>query len=192
MKLKILQIGEPILRQPARPLSKAEVRGAEVQQLIALMRDTMRDAPGVGLAAPQIGVSLQLAVVEDRAETLAALDPAALTEREREPVPFQVLINPKLTIVDPGSRVFFEGCLSAAGLVGCVPRAAAVRVECLNELAEPVTVEASGWHARILQHEIDHLHGRLCLDRMEIRTLMSADNYARYWSDRPVDEARQT
>src|SRR6185295_14624518 len=111
MKLKIVQVGDPVLRQVARPLSADEVQSASIQQLIELMRETMRDAPGVGLAAPQIGESIQLVVIEDRAEYQQPISPERLAERGREPVPFHVVANPVLTVLDGSSRLFFEGCL---------------------------------------------------------------------------------
>lgn len=186
--LKICQVGSPVLRQSARALSIDEIRSARIQHLIEQMRDTMHDAPGVGLAAPQIGETLQLVVIEDRADMLADVDPALLTERDRNPVPFQVIINPQLTITDTTPVTFFEGCLSVAGMHALVPRAAAVTVECLNERGDPVTIRARGWHARILQHEIDHLHGTLCTDIMEPRSLTTTDNYFRYWNYKNIDE----
>src|SRR3954470_15327468 len=94
VKLKIVQVGDPVLRQQARPLSSDEIRSAETQQLIELMRETMRDAPGVGLAAPQIGESVQLVVIEDRPEYTRDVSPERLAERERAPVAFHVLANP--------------------------------------------------------------------------------------------------
>ncbi|MEZ5589441.1 MAG: peptide deformylase [Gammaproteobacteria bacterium] len=188
MRLKIFQTGHTVLRQQAEPLDVSTIRAARTQLLIELMRETMRDAPGVGLAAPQVGESLQLAVIEDRAELMAGLSPAVLAERERQPVPFHVIINPRLTITDPSPRLFFEGCLSVAGFVALTPRAQAVRVECLNEQAQPVVIDASGWYARILQHEIDHLHGKLCLDCMLSRSFMNVENYQRYWADQPISQ----
>src|SRR5687767_1243299 len=98
MLLKIVQVGDPVLRLPARALSPGEIASAAIQQLIELMRETMRDAPGVGLAAPQVGVPLQIAVIEDRAEYLSLVPPEQIAERERTPVPFQVLINPSLVV----------------------------------------------------------------------------------------------
>src|SRR4026208_869068 len=94
---KIVQVGDPVLRQRARELTRAEIASPYIQDMIARMRDTMRDAPGVGLAAPQIGESLQLAVIEDPPALHAALTPEQLAERERMAVPFHVLINPRLT-----------------------------------------------------------------------------------------------
>jgi peptide deformylase len=166
MILKIRQVGEQILRQKARPLSTDEILDRSTQELIESMRETMHDAPGVGLAAPQIGYSLQLMVIEDQEEFIQKLPAEQVIERERRPVPFQVLINPKLTLQGSESAEFFEGCLSLAGFTAVVPRAKQVRVECLNERAETVTIEATGWYARILQHEIDHLGGVLYVDRM--------------------------
>ncbi len=179
-----------MLRTAARPLTADEILSGRIQTLIEHMRDTMRDAPGVGLAAPQIGEPLELAVIEDRSEYWQGADPAWIAERGREAVPFYVVINPRLTVTSAEPAEFFEGCLSVAGFTALVPRASAVRVECLNERAEAVVIEASGWHARILQHEIDHLRGRLYVDRMAPRTFMTTANHARYWKDRSPAELR--
>lgn len=181
MKLKIVQVGDPVLRQTARELSATEILSDPIQQLIALMKETMHDAPGVGLAAPQIGESLQLVVIEDCAEYHVNITPEQAKQRQRVPVPFHVIINPKITVGHNESVEFYEGCMSVAGLVGLVPRALTVSVECLNENAQPVTIHASGWYARILQHEIDHLHGTLCIDHMKMHSLTSLENFNRYW-----------
>jgi len=182
MILKIVQVGDPVLRDPAAELTLDEIKSARIQELIALMQETMRDAPGVGLAAPQVGVSVQLAVIEDRPEYTKDLSVGQVSERERKPVAFQVIVNPKLTLGEVQVE-FFEGCLSLAGFTALVPRARTVVVECLNERAEPVRIEASGWYARILQHEIDHLNGTLYIDRMRTRSFASAANYNRYVKD---------
>jgi len=181
MRLKIVQAGEGVLRQPARPLNHGEILSPDIQRLIADMRETMRDAPGVGLAAPQIGLSIQLAVVEDRPEALRDLTPEQLAERERNPVPFHVLINPIITRASEERAEFFEGCLSIPGFAAVVPRSRIVCVEFLNERAEPCTLEARGWHARILQHEIDHLQGNLYIDCMRARSFASVENVTRHW-----------
>jgi peptide deformylase len=188
MVLKIRQVGDPVLRQKARPLSPDEILDRSTQELIECMRETMHDAPGVGLAAPQVGYSLQLVVIEDQAEFIQKLPAEQVAERERRPVPFHVLINPKLTLLSSEPAKFFEGCLSLAGFTAVVPRAKRVRVEGLNEKADPVTIEATGWYARILQHEIDHLGGVLYVDRMHSRTFFSQDNYVRHWKDRSIAE----
>ena len=178
MNLKIVQAGEPVLREAARPLTAAEIASAEIQQLIELMRETMRDAPGVGLAAPQIGLPLQLAVIEDVAEIEAT---------ERAQVPFHVIINPRLTL---GAEMvdFFEGCLSVEGFQAVVPRARTAQVTALDHHGEPITIDARGWYARILQHEIDHLGGTLYIDRMRSRTFSTARNAARHAAGVPIPE----
>src|ERR1041384_8380620 len=94
---KIVQVGDPVLRQRARELTRDEIVSPYIQDMIARMRDTMRDAPGVGLAAPQIGESLQLAVIEDPPQLHAGMTPAQLAERERSAVAFHVLINPTIS-----------------------------------------------------------------------------------------------
>src|ERR1700744_5068433 len=99
MKLKIVTVGESVLRTEARPLTGEEIRSAQIRELIEHMRETLRDAPGVGLAAPQIGMPLQLAVIEDKAEYQAGVSDAELRERERKPVPFHVLVNPRLPLL---------------------------------------------------------------------------------------------
>ena len=180
-----------MLRKRARPLSQEEIALPETQQLIALMQETMRDAPGVGLAAPQVGVPLQLAVIEDRPEYSKEIAADRLAERERLAVPFQVLINPNI-VEQSGEQVeFFEGCLSLGGFSALVKRSRQVTVEYLDERGQPRRLEAQGWYARILQHEIDHLNGRLYIDRMEPRSFMSIDNLGRYWKDMPIQSIRQ-
>jgi peptide deformylase len=166
MLLKIVQVGVPVLREVTRPLTRDEVKSAEVQQLIAWMRETMREAPGVGLAAPQIGLPLRLAVIEDMAD---------VPEKERTPVPFHVIINPQLTL-GAGVVEHYEGCLSLEGFQALVPRAQTATVDALDHHGDPVKIEARGWYARILQHEIDHLDGTLYIDRMHTRTFTSARN----------------
>jgi len=170
MPLPIVEVGDPVLRQVARPLTPAEFQSARIVALIEQMRETMYAAPGVGLAAPQIGEPIQLAVIEDRAEYQRALPPEELAARGRAPVPFHVIVNPRLEVLDAGPVRFAEGCLSVSGFVATVGRAARVRVEALDHRGMPVTIEAAGWHARILQHEIDHLNGTLYIDRMDTRT----------------------
>ena len=159
MRIKIASVGEPVLRDPARPLRPEEIGSETIRELIEHMRETLADAPGVGLAAPQIGEPLQLVIIEDKAEYQATLTPAELAERDRHPVPFHVLINPEIELLSPLEVNFFEGCLSLPGFMAIVPRARRVRVRALNEAGEIVTIEAEGWYARILQHEIDHVVG---------------------------------
>ena len=174
--LKIVQTGDPVLREVGRTLSVDEIRSDAIRRLIDEMRETMREAPGVGLAAPQIGESIQLAVIEDRIDYTKDVSAEVLEARQRSPVDFHVIINPKISIVGDAAVDFFEGCLSVEGFVALVRRATNVRVECLNERAEPVIINAQGWYARILQHEIDHLNGTLYIDRMQTRSFSTVEN----------------
>src|SRR6476620_1460346 len=180
MILPIVQAGNPVLRRVARELTAEEIKSSTIQTLIESMRDTMRDAPGVGLAAPQIGQSIQLAVIEDRAEYLQNVSSERLKESHRGAIEFHVIANPKITMPDDSAAEFFEGCLSVEGYQAVVRRAYRVRVECLNERAEPITIDAEGWYARLLQHEIDHLNGKLYIDRMETRTFTTSENLVKY------------
>ena len=188
--LEIVQVGDPVLRQRARALSLEELASPRIQKLIEDMRDTMRAAPGVGLAAPQIGESLQLVVIEDPPAYHAKLTTEELAARERESVPFHVLVNPKLTVRSDEVVGAFEGCLSFSGFSMIVSRARKVRVEALDENGQRVVKVATGWYARILQHEVDHLHGIVCCDRMESRTLTTQPNFAEHWGARTVDDVR--
>jgi peptide deformylase len=188
--LPIIQCGDPVLRRAAEPVDPADLHTPALRRLIAQMRATMEAAPGVGLAAPQVGVSLQLAVLQDSPERWGHLDEEELAAREREALPFTVLVNPAVTPVDgDGLAGFYEGCLSVPGLAALVARHRAVRVTALDEHGEPLDRVYSGWPARIVQHEADHLGGRLYLDRAESRSLTTADNYARLWAGRPPAEA---
>lgn len=188
--LEIVQAGHPSLRRAARELSKEEILTPDIQTLIQEMIASMREAPGVGLAAPQIGRAIQLAVIEDMDQS--HLTQEQIEERDRRKVPLHVIINPKLTIEDAETVSFFEGCLSVPTFLGVVPRAKAVRVDCLNEKGEPAVIRAKGWHARILQHEIDHLHGKLFIDRALQETLMTDENYLQLWCRMPVEAVCDT
>lgn len=184
-KLDIVQIGDPVLRQKARPLSESEILSEEIQELIHAMKASMRAAPGVGLAAPQVGKDVQLIVVEDMEHS--HLTPEQLVERDRVKVPFHVLINPIISIEGTETVEFFEACLSIP-LVGIVPRAREIRVVGLDEHANRVEIQAKGWYARILQHEIDHLNGILFIDRARIQSLMTTENYVKLWKEKSISE----
>ena len=191
MLLPIVHAGEAVLRQQARALSPQEIKSKEIQKLIEHMRETMRGAPGVGLAAPQIGLSVQIAVIEDREEYHKEVAADQLALRERRPVPFHVVINPRIRNAEDGQIVeFFEGCLSLPGFFALVPRARSVRVEYLDHRGNAKTSEASGWYARILQHETDHLGGNLYIDRMHSRSFTSTANWEKFWKGKPIAEVR--
>ena len=190
MVLKIVQVGDPVLRAVAQPVKPEEIRSGKIQALLEWMRETMYDAPGVGLAAPQIGISLQVAVIEDKAELLNKMPPAYLEERKRRPVPFQVLINP--VVEASGDKIeFYEGCLSFEGYSGIVPRFSDVKVTCLDHRGKEVSFHADGWHARIVQHEVDHLNGTVYVDRMHTRSLTTNPHLNRHWADLPIAEVKK-
>jgi peptide deformylase len=191
MILKIRAAGEPVLRGRARLLRPEEILLPSTQELIGSMRETMHDAPGVGLAAPQVGLPLQLAVIEDREEYMKDFSREMLAERQRKPVAFEVIINPVITFEEPPEVEFFEGCLSLPGLVALVPRARKVKVECLDAQGRPKVIRASGWHARILQHEIDHLSGALYVDRMRSVSLCTLENFNRHWKGKSMAEVKR-
>ncbi len=188
--LPIVSCGDPVLRRPAGLVDPARLRDGRLAELIARMRVTMETAPGVGLAAPQIGEPIQLAVLADNPERWGQLTEDELAARERSAVPFTVLVNPELTPVDGCGLVsFYEGCLSVPGLAGVVARHRSVRVDALDAHGEPFSAVFSGWPARIAQHEIDHLRGILYLDRVETRSLSTLETYARCWAGRPPGDA---
>lgn len=190
MTLPIVQAGEPVLRRQARALRPNEIRSREIRELIQQMKETMYAAPGVGLAAPQIGQGIQLAVIEDRPEYIKDWTPEQLAEHERQVVPFHVIINPKITLIGEERVEAFEGCLSLTDMMAVTPRARKVRVECMDEKGEPKIIEASGWYARILQHEIDHLGGAMYVDHMYPRTLMTVENFTRHWKDKKLSQIK--
>lgn len=191
--LPIVQCGEPILRRPADPVEPSALRTPELRTLIARMRTTMELAPGVGLAAPQVGVSLQLAVLHDGPQRWAHLSDEERSEREREPLPFTVLVNPSVRPVADDDRIsFYEGCLSVPGLTGVVARHRSVHVEALDQDGQPVEQVFTGWAARIVQHEVDHLRGSLYLDHVLTRSLSTLDVYSNRWSGLPTRDAARS
>jgi peptide deformylase len=155
---EIIFLPEPILRRKAKPVTKFD---KDLQTLIDDMIETMRDAPGVGLAAPQINIPQQLAVVE-----YAEGEDDEETEEDAPPKPkkLYVLINPEIVKVSEEKVMGIEGCLSIPGLVGEVERHESIQVKALNRHGNPVKLKVSGWMARIFQHEIDHLNGVLYTD----------------------------
>jgi len=154
--LKVARIGHPAIRTPSRPLTREEIASPALQKLIDDMIDTMKDYDGVGLAAPQVHLDLQLAVIE-----VPGRD-----ERGEGAVPLTVLINPRVTKVGDENVNGWEGCLSIPELRGVVPRAKRVLLKALDREGQPLEVETEGFFARVIQHECDHLDGRVYLDRM--------------------------
>ena len=150
---EIITIPNPILRRKARKVTDF---GAELQTLIDDMVETMRAAPGVGLAAPQVAEPLQVIVVEYGEEDNEELPPKLFT-----------VVNPQITRTSTETVVGTEGCLSVPGIVGEVERHVTITVKGQNRRGQPVTIKAKDWLARIFQHEIDHLEGVLFTDRTD-------------------------
>jgi peptide deformylase len=172
MILKVARLGFPSLRTASRPVPSDRIKTTEFQQLIDDMIETMYEYSGVGLAAPQVHLPIQLAVLE-------------VHDHPRYPdmpeVPLTVLVNPVVTILDRTLVEEWEGCLSVPDLRGRVPRFRQLRVTALGRNAEPIEIVASDFHARVIQHETDHLKGEVYLDRMpDMRALGFLQEWQRY------------
>ena len=182
----IVQAGHPVLRHVAVPFD-GQISDAEVGLLIDLMRRVMHKAPGVGLAAPQLGIPLQLAVLEDQVE----LDADVAAARGRKPLDFFAMLNPGYQPLGVSSAAFFEGCLSLNGLQAAVSRPESVRLDYTGADGVRTQRDFTGWQARIVQHETDHLHGILYLDRAELRSISSNAEYSARWAQPDIDHARE-
>lgn len=186
----IVQAGHPVLRATAAPVP-AEMLGTKgLRDLVSSMVLAMRKAPGVGLAAPQIGVGLSLIVLEDAEALMSRLSAEERAARGRAPFPLKVIANPTLTTHGAARATFFEGCLSVPGYMALVERDSEVEVSGVDERGDPVRWRVAGWPARILAHEVDHLRGTLYVDRMISRTLSANAEVAR-WMSLPAEEVRQ-
>ncbi|MEU1302069.1 peptide deformylase [Streptomyces shenzhenensis] len=181
--LPIVAAGDPVLRRPAEPFD-GQLGPALLARFVEALRDTMHAAPGVGLAAPQVGVGLRIAVVEDP----ATVPDEVRLARGRVPQPFRVLVNPSYAPVGGGRAAFFEGCLSVPGWQAVVARHAEVRLRGADEHGRALDEVVTGWPARIVQHETDHLDGTLYLDRAELRSLSSNTAMTEQWTQ-PTPEA---
>lgn len=173
---KIMRMGHPVLRQVARPLAREEIGSEATRRLIADMTDTLHDYGGIGLAAPQIGESLRLAIIEI---------PGGRTRYgDLAPMPLSVFVNPEIEVIDPATAGYWEGCLSVPGLRGFVERPQHVRVRYLDAAGEAHMLELEGFTATVFQHEFDHLDGKLYIDRLsDPRLLAFEDEYLRYALD---------
>jgi peptide deformylase len=181
----IVQAGHPVLRQQAAAFD-GQISDTELGQLILLMRNVMHEAPGVGLAAPQIGLPLQLAVLEDQFD----VDPESAAIRRRTPLDFLAVLNPRYTPLGQETAAFFEGCLSLSGLQAVVVRHQRVLLQFEAPDGRATGQEFEGWQARIVQHETDHLQGTLYVDRAELRSLSSNAEYAANWAEPGIAKAR--
>jgi peptide deformylase len=182
--LPIVAAGDPVLRRGAERFD-GQLDSALLARFVEALRVTMRAAPGVGLAAPQVGVPLRIAVIEDPAEVP---DDVRLA-RGRVPQPFRVLVNPSYEPVGSRRAAFFEGCLSVPGWAAVVARHSEVRLTGEDEHGRALDEVVRDWPARIVQHETDHLDGTLYLDRAELRSLSSNEVMAQRWTQPVPDEA---
>jgi peptide deformylase len=174
----IVRLGHPALRSPAQPLPPTHIRDPRVQALIDDMVETMRDAHGVGLAAPQVGEEVQIFVYQ------AAGPPE---------IPLRVVINPLITPQVREVVYDWEGCLSIPDLRGLVPRHPTVRVQGFDREGSPLDYVAAGFEARIVQHEYDHLNGVVFLDRMrDLRSLAYFDEWESYLVGRTHQDLDET
>src|SRR5687767_15047485 len=182
--LKVARMGHPVLRARAKPLDPAEIKSPRVQQLIDDMFETMREYQGVGLAAPQVHESLRLFV--------AGFPPAREEDEEDdEHIPMLALINPEITPIGDTITEDWEGCLSIPDIRGRVPRARQIQVQGYDRRGKRIELRTSGFTARVIQHETDHLDGVLFFDRMRsFQSLTFLEEFGRYWSQRGAVPAR--
>jgi len=174
--LSIVQAGDPVLRQKTAHYD-GQLDDDVLQRLIARMRETMEQTHNaVGLAAPQVGLPLRLAVLATPEKISARL-----IESGQQPVPFTVLVNPSYTAAGRGRAANFEGCLSVSGWQAAVNRPERINVTREDETGRRLVEEQAGFVARIVQHESDHLDGTLYLDRAELRSLSTTDQVAQRW-----------
>jgi len=171
--LKVSRLGHPVLRRVTQNVSPRELESPALQKLIDDMIETMKEYDGVGLAADQVHESKQIAVLEVADN---------LRYPQKPNVPLTVLINPKITPLSEEMEEDWEGCLSVPDLRGRVPRYKSIRVQAWNRSGNELDFVAEDFHARVIQHEFDHLHGKVYLDRMrDFSTLTFLQEFARYW-----------
>lgn len=177
--LKVARLGHPILRTVAEPVSPEAIEAPEIQRLIDDMLETMDEYDGAGLAAPQVHVSRRIVIYGVRQNPRYP---------DAEDVPLTVLVNPKITPATTETVEDWEGCLSLPDLRGQVPRFTRVDVEAYGRDGRRLRFSAEGFHARVVQHECDHLDGTVYVDRMRsMATLTFLPEFHRYWLGREPD-----
>lgn len=170
---RIIRMGHPLLRNPARKLLPEEIGSEATHRLVADMIDTLHDYGGIGLAAPQIAEPVRLAIVE--------LAGGQSRYGELPEVPLTAFVNPEIEVLDEQSAGYWEGCLSVPGLRGFVERPQHIRVRALNLAGEQMEMEIKGFPATVFQHEFDHLDGTLYVDRITDSSMLVFDEeFERY------------
>ncbi|GAA1871378.1 peptide deformylase [Brevibacterium marinum] len=180
----IVEAGDPILRSVTRPFD-GQVDDAELARLAEVMRATMVAAPGVGLAGPQLGIGLSMFVAEDP----GSLDPETAEVRQRTPMPLRVVVNAGCSRAASADVAFFEGCLSIPGYQAVVARPREIELTAQNLDGTPINEVVSGWSARILAHETDHLGGVMFVDKAEMRSLSTNTSVAKFWNQPSTQKA---
>lgn len=163
--LDVIRMGHPTLRQVAEPWPAEDIGNEDFQRLVEDMRETMHDRGGIGLAAPQVNRSVQVAVIE--------IDETPSRYGDIPRVSFGVYVNPVITVLDDTEEGYWEGCLSIPGLMGYVERPQHIRVDYLDEQGAAQSLEVTGFLATVFQHEFDHLQGKLYIDRIKDPRLLA-------------------
>jgi peptide deformylase len=182
--LKVARMGHPVLRARARPVDPSAIRTPAFQRLIDDMFETMREYQGVGLAAPQVHESVRLFV----AGFASAPDDQEDDDDPDRRVPLMALVNPEVKPASAEMVEDWEGCLSIPDIRGRVPRSRQIVVQAYDRRGKRIELQASGFTARVIQHETDHLDGVLFFDRMtSLGTLTFLDEFGRFWSRQEVE-----
>jgi peptide deformylase len=177
----VIRMGHPTLRKIAEPYPINEIGSQSFEELVADMRETLHAYGGIGLAAPQIDVSYQIVVIE--------IENTSTRYGEIELVPFSVFINPAISIIDETAGGYWEGCLSVPGMMGYVERPQHIRIDYLDEKGISQAIEPRGFLATVFQHELDHLQGKLYVDKLKDTSLFAFDDeYNDYHSDNQTAE----
>ncbi len=176
--LKIARLGHPAIRAGAKPLSAGEWSSPAFQKFLDDLVETMRDADGVGMAAPQVHIPQQLVAIEVNSQ-----NPRYPGHPE---IPLTILLNPQIVSHSSECEEDWEGCLSVPDFRGRVPRWTSLKVRGLDRHGTPVELTANGFFARVIQHELDHLNGKVFLDRLpDLSTLTYLLEYQQYWMKKP-------
>lgn len=175
---KIRQVGDPVLREEAEPVDSTFLYSHDFKEMLERMIKVMRSKHGSGIAAPQIGVGLQVFAMEFTGQHYKRLKERGFSDKDLKRmgialVPLKVFINPDVKILDHKMLAFREGCLSVEGFSALVPRAKEVKISALDTSGSPFTWQAAGWPARIIQHEMDHLKGNLYIDTMLYKSFIN-------------------
>lgn len=177
---KVVRMGHPVLRELAKPFTHEEILSEKTKELIQDMYDTMKEEGGIGIAAPQIGISKQL--------TLIAIDPDQSRYSQAQETPLLIIFNPKITILDQQLQGFWEGCLSVPGLRGYVQRPRKVQIDFLDEHSKSQSLIVEDFLATVFQHELDHLFGKLYIDRISDTTKLSYnEEFTQFWLENSPD-----